>query len=110
MPCNVGSRSNRTARRGHDVTVPSSKGSKNTGSVKKQPAVVSNNQQACPTSVARMVLCSSNVLYLHAGLLQHMLDELPHLRRTEGFAQTGYLSLFEKRARFLTQRISGEEN
>src|SRR5215468_2361906 len=59
MPCNAGSRSNRTARRGHDVTVPSSKGSNNTGSVKKQPAAVSNNQQACPISVARMVVLQS---------------------------------------------------
>ena len=39
-----------------------------------------------------------DVLRLRADLLQHLLDELPHLRRTEGFAQTGYLSLFEKRA------------
>ena len=28
----------------------------------------------------------------------------------EGFAQTRHLSLFKKRARFLTQCISGEEN
>src|SRR4029453_8809586 len=51
-----------------------------------------------------------DVLRLRAGLLQHLLDELPHLRRTEGFGQTGHLSLCEKRARFLTQRISSQEN
>src|SRR5262245_6181604 len=51
-----------------------------------------------------------DVLRLCVSLLQHVLDELPHLRRTEGFAQTRYLGLFEKRTCFLTQRISSEEN
>src|SRR4029453_9879208 len=51
-----------------------------------------------------------DVLRLRVSLLQHLLDKLPHLRRTEGFRQTGDLSLFEKRTRFLTERISSEEN
>src|SRR5215510_11228820 len=51
-----------------------------------------------------------DVLRLRLGLLHHALDELPLLRCMEGFAQTGNLRLFEKRARFLTQRIAGEEN
>lgn len=52
----------------------------------------------------------SRVSPLAVGLLQHMEDQLPHLRSAEGFAQAGYPDLLQKCPRFWTERISSEKN